>query len=369
MLGAIWDYSPYIIKYSAFMVGALGFFGLLALWMFQCDLVYPSSFPATSRERVPLPSQYGMPDFDDVHLDTHDNVKIRGYLIKRPTEDETRKAPTILYLQANAGNIGHRLPIAKMLYDSLNCNIFMLSYRGYGLSEGQPREAGIRLDALTALEFIRSHHLTANTKLIAYGQSLGGAVAIDIIANEPNEFAGAILENTFLSIPKLIPSVMPWLKYVSFLSSEKWCSEDQIKKITNVPILFLSGQQDDLVPSEHMKMLYDLSSAYNEKPVSIELFPNGKHNDTCVQPEYFDKVKQWWEINVIPAPKYKPTGRVGGELREISRKSVDGDDDTEKTEESNIQEKPIGANVSEKSKRETMVEDITEVETDLDDSE
>jgi hypothetical protein len=36
---------------------------------------------------------------------------------------------TLLYLHANAGNMGHRLPIANVLYNKLECNIFMLSYR------------------------------------------------------------------------------------------------------------------------------------------------------------------------------------------------------------------------------------------------
>ena len=33
----------------------------------------------------------------------------------------------------NAGNIGHRLPIARMIINYTGCNVFMLEYRGYGL--------------------------------------------------------------------------------------------------------------------------------------------------------------------------------------------------------------------------------------------
>jgi hypothetical protein len=32
--------------------------------------------------------------------------------------------------------MGHRLPIAQRLLSTLNCSIFMLSYRGYGKSTG-----------------------------------------------------------------------------------------------------------------------------------------------------------------------------------------------------------------------------------------
>ncbi|KAJ1679662.1 bem46 protein, variant [Spiromyces aspiralis] len=344
------------------MVTSLLALGLGALWLFQRDLVYPASFPATSRERVPLPSQYDMPYYDDIHMETADGVKIRGYLIKRPTDDESRRAPTVLYLQANAGNIGHRLPIAKMLYDSLGCNLFLLSYRGYGLSEGKPSEAGLRTDASTALEFIRTHPLTANTKLVVYGQSLGGAIAIDLVAREPDEFVGMILENTFLSIPKLIPSVMPMLRHLSFLSSERWDSENQLKLVRQIPILLLSGEQDDLVPPEHMKRLHEIALAYNEKPVIMETFPEGKHNDTCIQPGYFDKIKQWWDSTMLSAPEYKPTGRRGGELTKVS-----GDEsEFQSKEKVNVGENAtLGSSDINKrvtTKEQTDSEDETEVE-------
>ncbi|KAJ2788074.1 bem46 protein, variant, partial [Coemansia helicoidea] len=259
-IAAVWDRVPNVVYYSIVAGLSIGTLALGAVWVFQRDMVYPAAFPAHSRERVPLPSQFGLPHFDDIRLETPDKVVIRGYLIKRPTDDETRRAPTLLYFHANAGNMGHRLPIAKLIYDRTKCNVFMLSYRGYGLSEGRPSEAGIRTDALTALEFIRSHPLTANTKLVAYGQSLGGAVAIDIVAAHASEFAGLVLENTFLSIPRLIPSVLPVLRHITFLSSEKWDSESTIQRITNVPVLFLSGLQDELVPPPHMRSLYELAA-------------------------------------------------------------------------------------------------------------
>ncbi|KAJ2048413.1 bem46 protein, variant, partial [Coemansia sp. S155-1] len=164
-LASIASWAPTITYYGLAVVASLVLIALTIVWMFQRDMVYPAAFPAHSRDRVTLPSQFGMPHFDDIRLETPDKVLIRGYLIKRATDEETRRASTVLYFHANAGNMGHRLPVAKLMYDMLGCNVFMLSYRGYGLSDGHPSEAGIKTDALTALEFIRSHPLTANTKL------------------------------------------------------------------------------------------------------------------------------------------------------------------------------------------------------------
>lgn len=107
----------------------------------------------------------------------------------------------------NAGNIGHRVPIAKVLEENLGCNVFMLEYRGYGLSTGTPDENGINLDAQTALDYIRNQKETEGGKIIVYGQSLGGAVAVQLVAKnqEAGDITAMILENTFTSIREMIP--------------------------------------------------------------------------------------------------------------------------------------------------------------------
>jgi hypothetical protein len=53
-------------------------------------------------------------------------------------------------------DIGFRLPNAKSLYGSVHCNILLLDYRGYGNSSGVPSENGLAIDAITALNYLRS---------------------------------------------------------------------------------------------------------------------------------------------------------------------------------------------------------------------
>ena len=111
----------------------------------------------------------------------------------------------------NAGNIGHRIPIARMLDEALGCNVLMMEYRGYGLSTGTPDEVGLTIDAQTGLDYIRQRTELRDTKILVYGQSLGGAVAINLVAKNQKhgDIAGLILENTFTSIKKLIPRFVP----------------------------------------------------------------------------------------------------------------------------------------------------------------
>jgi hypothetical protein len=50
-------------------------------------------------------------------------------------------------VQANAGNMGHRLPIVRIFHERYRANVFIFSYRGYGLSEGEAHERGMKQDA------------------------------------------------------------------------------------------------------------------------------------------------------------------------------------------------------------------------------
>lgn len=113
----------------------------------------------------------------------------------------------MIMFHGNAGNIGHRVPIAKFVEENTGCSILMLEYRGYGMSTGTPNEQGLMIDAQTGLDWIRNGTETKDNKIVVYGQSLGGAVAIQLVAKnqEADDIVGLILENTFTSIRKLIP--------------------------------------------------------------------------------------------------------------------------------------------------------------------
>lgn len=174
-------------------------------------------------------------------------MKLSAFYIRGPRGGPNAKL-TVLMFHGNAGNIGHRLPIARMLIAASGCNVFMLEYRGYGISTGQPDESGLNIDAQTALDYLRDRAETRDHRIVVYGQSLGGAVGIRLVAkNQAANISGLILENTFLSMRKLIPSIMPPAKYLAYLCHQVWPSDSLIPNI-KVPTLFLSGLQDEIIP-------------------------------------------------------------------------------------------------------------------------
>nr|KMM69643.1 abhydrolase domain-containing protein 13 [Coccidioides posadasii RMSCC 3488] len=258
------------------------------LYFKQNDIIYPRNFPAGSRTDVPKPSEFGMLDFENLRIPTPDGEILSAFFIRPPIKDVKPKLTALLF-HGNAGNIGHRNPIAEVLGKILNCNVLMLEYRGYGLSTGTPDENGLKIDAQTGLDYLRQRPETRDTKILVYGQSLGGAVSINLVARnqDQGDIAGLILENTFLSIRRLIPSVFPAAKYMTRLCHQQWASEDMLPKIQDIPILFLSGLKDEIIPASHMAELYKICRA---KTKIWRTFPNGSHNDTVAEPGYFEHI-------------------------------------------------------------------------------
>lgn len=243
--------------------------------------------PANSRLYVASPALLGLP-FDNLFLKTKDGVKLNALFLKQHGE-VLSKAPTVLFLHGNAGNIGHRLVNAKGLYQDSGCNVFMLEYRGYGHSEGTPSEEGFYLDAQSALDYLWTRTDIDRTKIVVFGRSLGGAVAIDLAfkTQRSGRIMALMVENSFTSIPdtaRILFSAKPirWLP--------NWCYKNQFlskQKLTKVvvPTLFISGLSDWLIPPWMMQGLYDASKSPMKR---IARFESGTHNDTYNCAGYYE---------------------------------------------------------------------------------
>ena len=163
----------------------------------------------------------------------------------------------MIYLHENAGNIGNRLYSIEVLYFELEVNVLIVGYRGYGHSQGSPSETGLEQDADAIFQFALDHKEINNQKIFVMGKSLGGAVAIQLVGKVQEAVCGLILENTFCSIADMVDHIFPLLSYFKHLVQRiYWPSIDRIPNV-KVPILFLVGMNDEIVPSNHANRLYE----------------------------------------------------------------------------------------------------------------
>lgn len=276
------------LKWLLYGVGGLAAAGLAALVALQEKMVYVPALPGLPRSYPINPSRFNL-DYEDVWLTSRDGVRLHSWFIKH---SPSVKGPTILFFQENAGNIAHRLEFVRLLMHKLQCNVFMLSYRGYGASEGYPSQNGIIMDAQAALDHLTQRIDIDTSRVVVFGRSLGGAVGAVLAKNNPHKVSALILENTFTSILDMAGVMLPFLKWLIGGSKSKyprllngvvrspWSTIDIIAQIKQ-PILFLSGKLDELVPPSHMQVLYNKAREHNDKCISVD-FPTGMHMDTWI---------------------------------------------------------------------------------------
>ncbi|CZT11920.1 related to S.pombe Bem46 protein [Rhynchosporium agropyri] len=286
--GSVYSYMRLPVLVSSGIAAALS----SLLYFKQKALIYPSHVPNDARTEVPRPSQFGITDFEDLMIPTPDGENLSAFYIRPPQTSMRKKNLTVLMFHGNAGNIGHRVPIARMLVHQIGCSVLMLEYRGYGLSTGSPDETGLMIDAQTGFDYLRQRSETRDNDIVIYGQSLGGAVSIQLVKRNQNDkrLVGLVLENTFLSMRKLIPSIIPPAKYLTLLCHQIWASDTYLPSITEVPILFLSGLQDEIVPPSHMRRLFELC----QTPTKVwKPLPGGDHNSSVVEEGYFESIQDF----------------------------------------------------------------------------
>lgn len=277
------------LKMATMAVSTVTALSLGTLYLFQRKIIYPATLNK-AREYVETPN---LPH-KEVYLVTKDGEKLHSLIFQHEFEPMKRK--TVLILCPNAGNIGHFLPVIYYIFNVLEHNVFIYQYRGYGYSTGAPDERGLKIDADRAIEYILSDPILSKTSLVLYGRSLGGAVALYIAAKYGKDFPkmAVIVENTFWDLPHVVPHIFPLLGYLgenilSMMVTEKWPSYLEVTKIEDrIPVLFLSGTKDEIVPPSHMKELFDLK---NGTKVWRD-FPT-RHNDTITANGYWETWDQF----------------------------------------------------------------------------
>jgi len=201
--------------------------------------------------------------YEEVTVTTGDGVELTGWFI--PAE---RSRATLLLSHGNAGNISHRLDKIKILND-LNLDILIYDYRGYGMSTGEPSEDGLYMDVKAMYDYLVDDRKISPEKIIAYGESLGGTVAVNLAVK--NEVGGIIIESSFTSVYDMSKKILLYVP--RFVLKTEYDSLNKIKNI-RAPKLIMHSPSDGVIPYSHGRKLFDNAG---DPKVFLEL--QGGHND------------------------------------------------------------------------------------------
>lgn len=218
----------------------------------------------------------GLP-LEDVWFSSADGTKLFGWYVEGPADP-----PVILWCHGNAGNIINRLENLQEL-SRIGLSVFIFDYRGYGRSQGRPSEEGLYQDAVGAYDYLTRQRMIRPERLIVFGRSLGAAVAAELAALKPA--AGLILESSFPSIEAVAKFHYGGLP-VHWLLGSDFRLIDRLPRLS-LPKLIIHGDQDDIIPLELGRQVFDAA----KPPKSFYVINGADHNNTYQVggPSYFQR--------------------------------------------------------------------------------
>lgn len=208
-----------------------------------------------------------------------DGTTLCGWFI--PSQDQAQpshRAATILHVHGNAGNITSHIGFTEYL-PGAGFNLLIFDYRGYGESEGSARRRGPLIeDTEAALNFLLSRDDIDPSRVGMYGQSLGGAIGLNVMRNR-KEIRAAVIESGFTSWRDIAASAVGGSKpgpvarcMARLLIPDGHRPNDAVAAIDR-PILLLHGTDDSIIPISHSRALADAAG----NATLIE-YDGGEHN-------------------------------------------------------------------------------------------
>ena len=219
-----------------------------------------------------------------------DDVKIRCRYYGGP---ENR--PWILFFHGN-GEVASDYDQVAPLYQEKGLHLVVAEFRGYGTSSGRPTFASLIEDAHPLWQAVKEE-LAARLKepqeepaLFVMGRSMGSIPALEIASNNNGRLKGLIIESGFTSPVGLIRRLGLGSEDAGLTRVEEKCRE-KVRNIT-VPALVLHGEDDDLVPLQEAKDLYEGLGSRKKK---MAVIAGAGHNDLMFVggERYFQEIEQF----------------------------------------------------------------------------
>ncbi len=269
---------------------------LMSALLAGCNGVF--FFP--ERTQVLSPDQLGL-KYEDVSFPARDGTQLYAWFL--PAQGKVQG--TILFLHGNAENISTHIMSVRWL-PAQGFNVFLLDYRGYGASQGKPTVEGVQEDVNAAMQTLLARSDVDPDRIVVFGQSLGGAIAVYNVAHSPyrRHIRGLAVESAFASYrgivrEKLADFWLTWpLQYpLSLLISDKYSPAKAVADVSPIPLLIIHGDRDPIVPVANSKRLFALA----REPKQLWIVPDGGHIEAFRHQSYRNRFVVWLK-QVLSAP-------------------------------------------------------------------
>jgi fermentation-respiration switch protein FrsA (DUF1100 family) len=209
------------------------------------------------------PASFGLA-FEDVRFQSADGLELAGWVV--PHE---RARGNVIFCHGYGRNRGHMAGLLETLHD-LELNVLAFDFRGHGESAGHTSTLGHRevADLLAAEAYVRKRF--PDQPLFLVGVSMGAAVSLQALPQLP-DVKGVWVEGCFSHLSHAIRSELAWAPAclrgpllalyngLGWVDCGFWARRirpiDSLNQVC-VPIYFVHGQRDELVPFADGEALY-----------------------------------------------------------------------------------------------------------------
>lgn len=180
----------------------------------------------------------------------------------------------ILYFGADSESMANSSDYIAQQFPNFTC--YLMDYRSFGSSTGEPSEVALYKDALSLYDAIKLKH----KRISIGGRSLGSGIATYVAAHR--EVSKLALITPYDSIVSVAQERYPFYP-VSLLLSEKYDSLSRVKNIKAATFIVMA-ENDRVITKAHTQKLIN---AFEEEQVSIAVIKNRGHIDISSDERYY----------------------------------------------------------------------------------
>jgi pimeloyl-ACP methyl ester carboxylesterase len=206
---------------------------------------------------------------EDVALTSADGTPLHAWWLTGPGWRPENGA--LLFVHGNGGNLSHRAESVRFWVTEQHVAVLLIDYPGYGKSGGRATEAGCYAAADAGYDWLTDEQKVAPQRLLLYGGSLGGAVAVDLASRRPHR--ALILVSTFTTFPDIAQDLYPFFP-ARWLVRNKFDSLAKIRRVTG-PVFVTHSDADTLIPFEMGQRLF---AAANEPKQFVTMHGESHHD-------------------------------------------------------------------------------------------
>lgn len=229
---------------------------------------------------IDTPDKHGI-EYRIENFQAADGTTLNAWFLPAKTKNGGKAKATVLFLHGNAENISTHFRSVVWL-PAEGFNVLALDYRGYGASQGTPSLAGMQLDIDAAMRSLLALKDVDPDRIVVFGQSLGGALAIHYVAHSAYRanIRAVVIDSAFydyrqITNEKLAGSFITWpFQWLPWIAiNNDYSPAASVAAISPLPLLLMHGDQDVVVPPDHSRQLFERAG----EPKELSIIPGAGH--------------------------------------------------------------------------------------------